>query len=610
LLLGTDAPGDGGVGLLWWNYEETTAADGIDYFGNANPAFNTTGRWIRLPFALTNMITGGGGGGSGITNLVTTYPLTLTSSNIIGMSITNGLVYLPEGTQSTPTSGIKISSIQPGGSGRDIASIKEASGYSYYPGKQQQMFVRNVTGTTIDAGKVVYFSGDDANTGLGSVPVPTIALAIATNLVKSTVAGITAESIATGGSGYIVTSGLMNFNTSSPLLATNLQYYAHPTTDGGMTATRPGAANQLITPIGRVISIGTNGRFWVQIGTPSLSAAYNLAFADRLQVFGSGADGTVSINTPTVATRDLYYTSLTMSAGGSLNMNGHRLFVNTTLNLVNADTKAIFAGGSAGGYATNNASSPGGIGGAATTAGTITGVPAATTGPNGIANGSGVSPSATAASTGTGGAGGAGGKGGGFSSFAGGAAVAGGTVGAQHPIHRAAVDMLYGATLQGVGGNGSGGSSGGSSSATILSGGAGGGGGAGGMLWVAARVIARGSNVNTDVLFAGGGRGGGGGGGGGQLRLHYEILTSTTGDPQANWLGAGGGRGGNGGTGINSSTGGDGGTGGSSGYIWAFDLLQGVVTYSAPGTAGSAGGVAATTAGGTGGSGAQVRVTL
>jgi len=618
LLLGTDAPGDGGVGLLWWNYEETTAADGIDYFGNANPAFNTTGRWIRLPFALTNMITGGGGGG-GSTNLTSTYPITITSGTTVGMSITNGLVFLPESTQSAPSSGIKISSIQPGGAGRDLATLKEPNGYSSFIGFQQRMFVKNLTGSTITAGQVVYYSGDDANTPGVTSPIPTVALAIATNFVMSTVAGIAAETMASGGGGYIVTSGLMNFNTSS--LATNLTYYVHTSTPGGMTATRPTAGNQFMTPIGRAVSIGSGGRFLVDITFPSLGSSLNTPAADRLWIFGSGVDGNATITTPLVLTRDMYYTSLTMFTGGSIDTANYRIFVTGTLNLVNAETRAIFNSGNAGGHA--GVSSTAGIAAAADTAATLYNATASTAGGNGSAT-TGAQAPVSVAGLGTGGAGGASGAGGlGTVGNPGGASRAGGTTDNIQPIHRATVDMLQGASLQAAGAHGGGGGGGGGNASSGIGGGGGGAGGSAGVLWVAARIIARGSNPNIEVFYNAGGRGGdggqvgaggsngggggGGGGGAGQVRIHYEVLT---GGPVTDWIGSTGGRGGNGGAGFTSGIGGDGGSGGESGFIWVFDLLGGTVTYQAGKTAGSVGNAGAGLVGGSGGGGGINRMTL
>jgi hypothetical protein len=165
----------------------------------------------------------------------------------------------------------------------------------------------------------------------------------------------------------------------------------------------------------------------------------------RLQIFGDASfnSGTVTINSPIVLTEDRYYYNLTMASGGSIDLNGWRLFVQNTLDLTNAGANAIHNNGTTGAVGVGfNGGSNGGTGNGGRTGkgrtvyGGLQSGAAGTTGEylggNGGAGGSagsnGVAGIAPTASTSNylriGGAGGAGGKGGNaaFNGGAGGAA--------------------------------------------------------------------------------------------------------------------------------------------------------------------------------------------
>ena len=51
------------------------------------------------------------------------------------------------------------------------------------------------------------------------------------------------------------------------------------------------------------------------------------------EIYGSGADGNVTISTNTTLTRDMYYNNLTVNAGIHLNTAGYRVFVRNSLSL-------------------------------------------------------------------------------------------------------------------------------------------------------------------------------------------------------------------------------------------------------------------------------------
>ena len=358
-------------------------------------------------------------------------------------------------------------------------------------------------------------------------------------------------------------------------------------------------------------------------------------------LFGTGADGNVTISSGTTTlTRDMHYSSLTISGTGQIATNGFRIFVSGTLNLANAPANAIISYGSAGGAASGaTAGAAGGTtqGGQATTVPRAINPVAGATGTTaagssgGAGSGSGVS--LVGGGTGGGGAGGAG-------TNAGGAAQA--PAAATNPAAYFATPTLFFATnnpglvipLSAQTGNG--GSSGGGDG-TNTGGGGGGGGGAAQAIVIYARYIARGTNTNTGVINASGSAGGiggsssagntGGGGGGsaGGGGFVYIVTESVSGSVIANAITVSGAAGGAGGAGFGTGKGGAGGYGSNAGCVQVLVLSQtgattGIATggtVSASGfnatvfnAAGTAGGTTATTAGGTAGTGGTMQVGL
>jgi hypothetical protein len=115
--------------------------------------------------------------------------------------------------------------------------------------------VRNVTGSTITKGKVVYINGESGNR-------PTITLA--SNVSDSTSAntiGVVIADIPNNNNGYIITNGLLeNINTTG-LTAGQTLYLS---TSGNYTNTKPVAPNHLVY-VGKVISVGATGSIFVTI---------------------------------------------------------------------------------------------------------------------------------------------------------------------------------------------------------------------------------------------------------------------------------------------------------------------------------------------------------
>lgn len=300
---------------------------------------------------------------------------------------------------------------------------------------------------------------------------------------------------------------------------------------------------------------------------------------------GDGSDGTVTLTTPTILTRDMYYENLTVNSGVILNTGGYRIFVRDTLtvdgtirrngndgsNGGKGVTGAVFPIGAAGG--------PGGAGGLALGSGSVYGSTVGTPGANG-------------------------GKGGTHDSGIGGPGEVGGTGANGTSQTNSIFDSTVTTTVGSTGG------SGGVASGRFGPPGAGGSGGLGGSAASTIQAMTLVKNqlnayvlrdrenyssfsANTAFLTGASPAGGAGGGGGGGAN-----------SGSANAGGAGGGGGGGSGSpggiivifakriiinpgGIISANGGNGGTGGEGGDI-AADI--GVCSGSGGGGAGGNGG--------------------
>jgi hypothetical protein len=337
--------------------------------------------------------------------------------------------------------------------------------------------------------------------------------------------------------------------------------------------------------------------------------------------FGDGSDGAVTISSGTTTlTRDMFYSSLTISGTGQLNTAGFRVFVNGILDLSSAGAGAIVANGGNGG----NGSATG-------TAGTT-----AVAGPNGYTltntaqNAAGAGTTTVGAAAGAsgvalpvlGGGTAAGGTGGtGTSGNTGGAGTVAATPAGFNSFRRFTTDFprptvnsgfaIHLATVRTSSGGGGGGDG------TVAGGGGGASGGGGGCIWISAATIARGTNSTAAIIQCKGGNGGnggspasgnasgGGGGAGGPGGFAYICFGSVTGSSIPAAVDVSGGPGGDGGTGRGTALlAARGGGSGGSGRFTLINLTAGTSVEIVP-IAGTSGGVGS---GLTGGAGAAATV--
>jgi hypothetical protein len=349
-----------------------------------------------------------------------------------------------------------------------------------------------------------------------------------------------------------------------------------------------------------------------------------IANAVLCQFLGDGSDGPLVLNnTNYTATRDMYFSGITISGTGHLYTGGFLIFNDGATDLSNAGFAAITPFPQTAPNATNNNGAAGGL--QNTNAGSVD--------PGNVACSGGGSGSSATPGAGTGVAtinivGGRGGNGGsGGTGFTGGSAgAAGGVVAAptiMNSIHRLTTNLAIRGVLYTGGQNGGGAGAGGRNASNQPGSGGGGAGAGGGILALFTKSIITSATTAAGAIWAGGinggtntavstpncGAGGGAGGsGGGEAYVAYVELI---GPPVTNLIDVSGGAGGRGGT-ATQATGGRGGDGGWGGLILAFNLALDTITtvLGLPGGAGVNGTNAAGTNGGLGGAAGLCQLTL
>lgn len=350
--------------------------------------------------------------------------------------------------------------------------------------------------------------------------------------------------------------------------------------------------------------------------------AYNYPNINNLMVYGTGADGDLTLTSSTYTggplssgtlTRDAHFKNLTISGSGQIKLGVFRLFVSGVLDVSGATGVAILPGiGSAGNNATTaTGAAPTSLGSGGTYAGNhLVGL----AGANGT-TGAGANASPGSGPRAYGGLVITSGKGGNAGATLGGN---GAVIANQSNVPFNGYQNILPSLSAGVTGNGGGGGAG----AGGVSGGGGGGGGQGGyFLFISCNKFNRSSSNVLGTIqsngFNGGnganslggnaaGGGGGSAGGGGFIVLYYNELLGTS---ATNLFQADGGNGGNGGNGTGTGEGGTGGGSGGGGQIYVLNLSTGA-SLTAGISAGSLGSGPTGTTGGTGATGAQTRLTL
>ena len=135
------------------------------------------------------------------------------------------------------------------------------NGESFELGQKTEIHVKNQTGAQINKGEVVYASGTLGNSGRILI---TKMIANGTIPAKR-IMGVTAENIANGADGKIITFGkLKNINTSS--FSDGDILYVSDSTAGAFQNTEPSQASGHVSlPIGYVIHAHSNGQIFIRV---------------------------------------------------------------------------------------------------------------------------------------------------------------------------------------------------------------------------------------------------------------------------------------------------------------------------------------------------------
>lgn len=172
-------------------------------------------------------------------------------------------------------------------------------------GQEQYARVGNTTGSTIPNGTVVGFAGATANALLVS---PYLADGSQSSLY---IVGVMTHDLPdSGDKGYCCTWGFVRDVDTSAFTAGDI-LYAHPTTAGALTATKPTAPNNVIPLAACIISDATNGVLFVRPTieqqeyygvfsktTDQTPAAANTAYALTFDITPEISNG-VTVGTPT-----------------------------------------------------------------------------------------------------------------------------------------------------------------------------------------------------------------------------------------------------------------------------------------------------------------------
>lgn len=139
----------------------------------------------------------------------------------------------------------------------ETAYIQLDAGEKMRVGQDHYIRVKNTTASTIAKGKVVKFTGATGDT-------PEVGLADGSTDLPETLVGITAESIAADGFGFVMQFGNVDsYNTQAEGWSLGDLLYLHPTNPGDLTNVKPNPPKWNF-PIGAVTRVASSGRILVR----------------------------------------------------------------------------------------------------------------------------------------------------------------------------------------------------------------------------------------------------------------------------------------------------------------------------------------------------------
>lgn len=222
-----------------------------------------------------------------------------------GENLTGRLELTEQVAPSTPAS-TKIDVFAEASNGFTRLRVLDSTGIKNTLLRDSILLVKNSTGSTIAAGKGVYYTGADATTNL-----PTVALAKADASTTVPCIGVTIESIANGSVGRVIAMGIVT-NVDTSAFAQGDKLYLSATTAGNFTATKPISPN-IWQRIGIVlISNASTGAIEVRpFATHGEESGTNTAFTLNVTALTDAAN---------IATNAALGNTFTVTLGGNRNL--------------------------------------------------------------------------------------------------------------------------------------------------------------------------------------------------------------------------------------------------------------------------------------------------
>lgn len=269
---------------------------------------------IKRTIRRRNQISGGGGGGGGTGS---TSTITVSDTDPTG-SATDGDIHLV--TDDGTTGGVVIDTFL-----YDGVWIKTTE-----PDYEK---CKNVTGSTITKGKIVYVNGANGS-------LPTITLADnTTETTSSKTIGLVAKNITNNSDGYFIRSGLLIGIDTSSFSAGDTLWLG---TSGNITNTRPTAPNHAVF-VGYALTSAVNGRMLVSIMNGyELDELHNVLIStptDGQVLTYESATGLWKNETPTGGAGSLTLTTTEINLGSVPKRNGN--FTITTSGLTSGKSVLI-----------------------------------------------------------------------------------------------------------------------------------------------------------------------------------------------------------------------------------------------------------------------------
>ena len=188
--------------------------------------------------------------------------VTANGTNVLQLEPTRALITVPQDYASYSTSAGAPSYAEGrvfyDAADHTLAYYNDAAGMTVNIGQEQIVRVRNITGSTLTDGQVVYINGAAGNR-------PTVALAKAdAEATSAGTIGVVTDAIANNADGYITVSGLVHgLNTAS--YTEGDAVYLSPSTAGAFTHTKPTAPNHLVV-VGYITRAhATQGTIFVRV---------------------------------------------------------------------------------------------------------------------------------------------------------------------------------------------------------------------------------------------------------------------------------------------------------------------------------------------------------